>query len=310
VNAEERCLTVMIDHRVVDLRGDDLESLLDAELARSSRVGGTRDGAVAVGPAWACPASLYSAERFGRPGLLFAGDAGSFIDPLSSFGVKKALSSGWLAGIATHTALVDPAMAEMAVDFFDRREREVYLRYRRASVEFFAAAAEAYGTKYWLERAEGARRAGGERTATDLNHAGGDDRTSAAKGGPSAPDLDSDAFDVEVPESAVRTAFDLLRTRPELRAVAGSTLRTFQRPAVVGHRIVLQDHLATDAYPGGTRYVRGVDLRHLAEIAPRHPDVPDGWTAYNAVAAPVSLPDYLTALSTAFAMGILEHLEG
>jgi hypothetical protein len=55
------------------------------------------------------------------------------------------------------------------------------------------------------------------------------------------------------------------------------------------------------------RWVRGVDLGRLVEIAPRHPDVPAGWSAYNAAAPPVTLPDYLTALSTAFAAGLLAH---
>jgi hypothetical protein len=62
--------------------------------------------------------------------------------------------------------------------------------------------------------------------------------------------------------------------------------------------------------PEGLRWVRDVDLAHLLEVAPQHPDVADGWGAYNASAAPVSLPDYLTALSTAFAAGFLVHRGG
>jgi hypothetical protein len=73
--------------------------------------------------------------------------------------------------------------------------------------------------------------------------------------------------------------------------------------------VKLQNHLATEAYPRGVRFVRGVDLEKLVEIAPRHGDVPDGWAAYNGVAPPVTLPDYLTALATAFAAGVLEHDE-
>jgi hypothetical protein len=45
------------------------------------------------------------------------------------------------------------------------------------------------------------------------------------------------------------------------------------------------------------------------DVAPRHAQVPDGWEAYNTGAAPVSLPDYLAALATAFAAGLLEHTE-
>ena len=39
-------------------------------------------------------------------------------------------------------------------------------------------------------------------------------------------------------------------------------------------------------------------------------EVPDGWAAYNAKAPPVPLPDYLAALATAFAAGLLEHSGG
>jgi halogenation protein CepH len=297
---EIRCFTAMIDQRRAGSAPSDVASMLDAELARTLHLGAVLDGAEPLGDAWACPASLYTASSFGRQGLLLAGDAGSFIDPLSSFGVKKALSSGWLAGITAHTALVDPPMAATAVDFFDAREREVYARYRRASVPFFAAAAERYGTSYWLARAESARRAGGD----DAGGAG------AAGTGPHVPgdgDADPDRWIDQVPEAEVRSAFEEIRTRGRLVARTGTSLRVFERPGIEGHRIVLQNHLGSDTLPDGMRWVRGVDLTRLVQVAPRYEEVPDGWTAYNALSAPVSLPDYLTALATAFAAGFLEH---
>ena len=49
-------------------------------------------------------------QRDGASDLhLLAGDAGSFIDPLSSAGVKKALASAWLAAVAVSTG--DPTYA-------------------------------------------------------------------------------------------------------------------------------------------------------------------------------------------------------
>lgn len=291
VASDVRCVTAMIDQRHADLVGASPAEMLDRELDKTLQVGRLRRGAEPRGDAWACPASLYTSRRFAREGVLIAGDAGSFIDPLSSFGVKKALSSGWLAGVVAHTALVDPEMVSTALDFFDRREREVYRRYRRISADFFAEAAEAYGTGYWRARAEAAHRVG----ATSP-HAPGSDF-----------DVDPDRLETEIPEADVRRAFERIKELPRLEAVPGSTLRTLERPAIEGHRIKLQDHLATDACPGGIRFVRGVDLRALMETAPRHGEVPDGWAAYNGIAPPVTLPDYLTALATAFAVGVLEH---
>jgi hypothetical protein len=220
--------------------------------------------------------------------VLLVGDAGSFIDPLSSCGVKKARSSGWLAGIAAHTALIDASMTQTAVDFFEARERDVYRSYRRVSADFFAEAAAVYDHPYWHSRAEAARLAGG-----DQRPAPGSDPEGLV---PPSP-----------PEADVRAAFERLRSRERLLASPGPSLRSFERPAIDGHRVVLAKHLASDAYPDGLRYVRGVALSHLVEVAPHHPEVPDGWSAYNGVASPVTLPDYLTALATAFAAGLLVH---
>lgn len=296
LDTELRCFTAMIDQRHAELEGADVAAMLNRQLARTSHLGPGLAGAEPVGDAWACPASLYTSARFARPGLLLVGDAGSFIDPLSSFGVKKALSSGWLAAVVTHTALIDAPMTETAVDFFDTREREVYRSYRDASARFFEDAAEAYGTEYWVARAEAARIAAGDREG----HA----RASRA----GAPERDPDRLGApSVPEADVRAAFDRIRDQGRLRAVEGETLTTFERPGIDGHRIVWEDHLASEAYPEGMRYVRSVDLRRLVEVAPRFDDVPDGWGAYNGLATPVTLPDYLAALATAFAAGFLQH---
>jgi hypothetical protein len=279
----------MVDQRHAGLAGADLDAALDAELDKAPHVGGTRAGAEPSGSAWACPASLYTAVRFGRPGLLLVGDAGSFIDPLSSFGVKKALSSGWLAAIAVHTALSDDAMADTAVRFFDAREREVYRRYRAWSGSFFEDCARRFGHEFWASRARAAHAAAG-----------------TAPSGRIEPDvLDEDGV---TPEAA-REALDRIRARPTLGARRASSLRLVERPTVVGYRIAPATHLASDRLPAGIRWARNVDLGRLVEVAPEHADVPSGWEAYNAVAAPVALPDYLAALATAFAAGFLEHAD-
>ena len=282
-----RCLTAMVDHRHTDLDESDLDATLDAELAKAPHVGALRAGAEPLGPAWACPASLYTARRFARRGLLLVGDAGSFIDPLSSFGVKKALSSGWLAGVAVHTALVDPERRDDAVAFYDEREREVYRSYRGLAADFFEEAARVYGHPYWASRAEASR---------------------AAAGGAGRGMGHPDALDTpEVSTEAVRAAFERIRQRETLGARRARNVRVVERPTVVGHRVVRERHLTSSHAPLGLRYVRNVDLIRLLDVAPRFPDVPDGWSAYNAGAPAVSLPDYLTALSTAFAAGLLEH---
>ena len=54
------------------------------------------------------------------------GDAASFIDPLSSFGIKKALAAAWLAAVVVHTSLTEPSLTGAAIELFDRRERDAF----------------------------------------------------------------------------------------------------------------------------------------------------------------------------------------
>jgi len=118
---------------MVDPRGKGLSVAYRAELAktRAFRRIFSR-GNLETAP-WGADASLYTSKQFYGPGFLLAGDAGSFIDPLSSFGVKKAMVSAWVAAVVVNTCLRRPAMREIALKFFDDREREVYGGYLQKS---------------------------------------------------------------------------------------------------------------------------------------------------------------------------------
>src|SRR5262249_36288198 len=118
--AGRRFVAVMVDPRTSALhRGDDARAVYLAEITKTTKFRGLLKSAVlAAGPAgW--DASMYSACRYVDGSVLLVGDAGSFIDPLSSAGVKKALASGWLAAVAVHTALVHPEMRSHALEFFN-----------------------------------------------------------------------------------------------------------------------------------------------------------------------------------------------
>ena len=93
------------------------------------------DGAV-TGPARVCPASVYRAVRYAEPGLLLVGDAGSFLDPLSSYGVKKALSSAWLAGVVPNTLLSEEEMTSPALATYHQKEEEVVRTCAREALSF------------------------------------------------------------------------------------------------------------------------------------------------------------------------------
>jgi 2-polyprenyl-6-methoxyphenol hydroxylase-like FAD-dependent oxidoreductase len=298
-----RCITAMVDQRHTDLEGLDVGEMFRAELDKMEHLGATVSQATAESKAWACSAALHASTRYGQPGLLLAGDAGSAVSPLSSYGVKKALASGWLAGIAIHTALIDPPLTDDCVDFFDARERVVYKSYRARSADFFDEAARAHRHPYWTTRVAAARVAGGAQEAA--TGAANQAASAAAHGDDIGSYIDS-----PVPQDAVEAAFEEIRRQETLRAVRASSTRTTDRPAIRGHRIVMATHYVTDVYPGGLRYAHNVDLDTVVRLAPEHTDVPSLWTAYNGESPPVPLPDFLTGLSTAFAAGLLKHVDG
>ena len=88
-----RCVTVMVDPRRTEIRRElGLDGMLRSELAKAHQLSDRLSRGRVIGSTRACAASVYGASKFGQPGLLLVGDAGSAIDPLSSYGVKKAVS--------------------------------------------------------------------------------------------------------------------------------------------------------------------------------------------------------------------------
>jgi len=123
-----------------------------AAIAKTSALAERLAGAV-LQHEWACDASLYFSESYATPQCLLVGDAGSFIDPLSSFGVKKALASAWLAAVAGHTALVSADRRRVAFEYFSNWERGVYATHLWRSREFARAARQRHAGAFWTSRA-------------------------------------------------------------------------------------------------------------------------------------------------------------
>lgn len=265
-----RFVTVMVDPRASDLaKGESARNVYLAEIAKTVRFAQLLEHASISGGPWGWDCSMYGSTRYADDNVLIVGDAGSFIDPLSSIGVKKALASGWLAAVATHTALVRPAMLATALDFFAAREAEVYASFRSLTTRYLASAAEAHANPFWT------------------------DRTGA---------VDHEAID---DQAAVAAAFEHIRSAESIVLHRAAELKIEERPAVSGSEIVLEPRIVTASEPAGVRYISDVDILAMIELAPSHQQVPDLFEAYNRRRAPVSLPDFLTALATAVARGFL-----
>ena len=278
VSASRRFVTVMLDPRVTDLPGRaELEAAYHAELTRTPALRELVQGASLVGAPWACDATPYSSSRVAGEGALLVGDAASFVDPLSSFGVKKALASAWLAAVVVHTALTDPSATDGAVELFAARELAMADHLRRGAAALARDASGAHDTPFWSARSEA---------------------DSA---------LPSDQWDVDAlrGDSRVHAAFEELKRRPALQLRPADSLQFVRRPVVRGHRIALEEHLSAPVAPDGVRYCRNVDLVVLARLAPEFEQVPDLYDAYHRAAPPAPLPDFLGALSTLVAFGML-----
>jgi flavin-dependent dehydrogenase len=274
-----RYFTVMVDPERTQLtRGVSPDIVYLAELAKHDALRPLLEcGRLVEGP-WGHDSTLYSAHRYAGPGFLLVGDAASFIDPLSSFGVKKALASAWVAAVVTHTALTRPEVRDAALAFHERRERAVHVSYRAQSAGFAATAGQSH--PFWAARSSTFEEVGGN------------------------ADLDAAAL-AHDPE--VARAFDELRRRPEIRLREGPALKFTSRAMVRGREIVLDDHLGLAECPEGVRYLRSVDLVELVRLAPHHTDVGDLYGTVLRQQPGVRLPDFLAALSWLVARNVLTH---
>ena len=264
VSTELRHVSAMIDPQRSDLaRGVQARDVYLGEITKTAAFKNLlADATLVSGPAgW--DASTYSAHEYAGDSWLLVGDAGSFIDPLSSAGVKKALASAWLAAIAVNTSLKTPSMRRQALQFYSVREREIEQHYAAASRAFLASAARGHERPFWTDRSDE----------------------------PEVRDGDSEA---------VRRAFDALKHARVLRVTVAPDLRIEPRPLVDGIEIVLAPHLVPADGPP-VRYLYGIEMVTLLELAPGATQVPDLFETYVRRRQEVSLHDFLLALSTAVA---------
>jgi len=280
LSATRRQCTVMIDGRTE--HAGTLGAAYDRELAKTRVVGErlSASGARRTSEPWACDASLYDCVRAADESVLLVGDAASFIEPLSSAGVKKALLSAWRAAIVANTCLKGSPAAGAARDFYSRREREVYADCARRSHAFFAEAAARYATPFWSVRAEHFRPAHGDpaRDSADAD-----------------PDEWSDTALVD--DAGVRAAFERLRAPGRVRLRAADSLRFEAVPAIEGREVVLRDGVVLRGIAGAVPFAAGVDLPALARLARGGGEVGALIAAYQEQVGPAPIAGLLAGLS-------------
>jgi flavin-dependent dehydrogenase len=219
---------------------------------------------------WACDASTYSSVECAGPRHLLVGDAASFVDPLSSFGVKKAMGSAWMAAVVVNTILRHPERREAALELFASWEREVSATHAAQTRDFARAAAVHFDHSFWNTRASLAVLASAE-TAGD-----------------------------GVSDADIQSAFREIQNSDEIVFDLDARVSYERRPVIRDREVVLED-----AFPSGVRFRDNVDLVTLARLACHHRHVPDLFDAYCRTTAPVPLPSVLGGLSLLVAKGYL-----
>ena len=268
VSPAKAFVTVMIDTRATrTVRGNGLLATYEAELNKTRFI---RRGSLA-GPVWACDASLYHASTYAGPNYLLVGDAGSFVDPLSSYGVKKAMSSAWLAATVVNTCLRRSDLTSIAIDYFNTQERQVYADQMRQTAAHYRKVAAVELHPFWTQRSQ------------------------------APPET---AFFTE-PE--VTSALHQLKRASAIRLRRASCVHMQPVPRISGREIVLSESLTAPGIPSGVEYLQGVHLWKLAEMAELYPQVPDLYEAYNRACPPVALPNFLSALSVLVARNVLTN---
>jgi flavin-dependent dehydrogenase len=277
-----RQFTVMIDPAKV---GNDLRAAYARELAKASHLTARAALARQTSKAWACDASLYDSARASEPGALLVGDAASFIEPLSSAGVKKALTSAWRAAVVVNTCLSKPGMTGAALDFFNRREQEIYADCRRRSARFFGEALAAYDDPFWAARSDAA------------SAAPKDEQTIAGE-------------DDAVRDPSVRAAFDALRRAPSVRLRPAASIRIEPAATIEGREVVMRDAVVLPGVDAPLRFAAGIDLPALVGLAGQCGDVSSLIAAYHSRVAEVQVQDLLAGLSLLVAHHALINEQG
>jgi flavin-dependent dehydrogenase len=230
---------------------------------------------VLEGSPWGCDASTYFARRYTGENFLLVGDAGSFIDPLSSFGVKKAMASAWMAAVVANTWLKQRGLRRAALEYFNKRETDVYARFKQQTATWFQKARGLYADPFWINRSDAD--SSGSRTAR---------------------------------QNRLRRVLADLRATPALQLRRGSGVRLVKRPSIEGREIVLRDAVLGAAMDEPYDFIANVNAALLVDISAHHSQLPELFEAYNRTSRPVALPEFLTALATLLADGVLTYEAG
>jgi flavin-dependent dehydrogenase len=276
LDSTRRQCTVMWDPE--RSRGASLDDEYLAQLRNAPNLARRLAGGKQLSRVWTCDATVYQTGRMTDERLLLVGDAASFVETLSSAGVRKAMISAWRAAIVVNTLLHDHTMSTAACAFFEERERHMLSTCVDGAAGFFDEAARAYDTEFWRSRA-----------------------MSRALVRP-----DPHASSWAAHSVAIRTAFErLVGASDDLRFAAGDDLRFGTAPEVDGRVLVRRQGVIFRGESVPTVFAGGVALAPLARLALQSRGMEALLAHYERQIGPVAPDELLTALSLLLGRGAL-----
>jgi flavin-dependent dehydrogenase len=230
-----RNVTLLIDWDIgARIRQSGLQEFYLTELRKVSHISQFLHDASVVIPPRAFDATWHTATHFASERFLLVGDAGVFIDPLSSEGVHKAMASA-ITGVAiANTILQRPATTAHARQFYDESQRSTYEAHYQQSVIYYREEARWPDAPFWQRRAQ-------------------------------------TQFRVPSAESRVPSPQPLPpgeRFVSHLRIAAEVTIE--QRPVIEGPFVELRDVVVTPLHPRGLRFLDNICLPPLLKIVAQH----------------------------------------
>jgi flavin-dependent dehydrogenase len=148
-----RNVTVLVDwsqgRRIRELG---LRDFYLAEMARLSYVSKYLGAACLPVAPRVSDATLYTARQFAGERFLLLGDAGLFIDPLSSEGVQTAMASAITGAVVINTILSRPAATASALTFYRDAQNNAYSTHYRQSAEYYDQERRWPDSIFWRRR--------------------------------------------------------------------------------------------------------------------------------------------------------------
>jgi flavin-dependent dehydrogenase len=240
-----RNVTLLTDWYLGDrIRQIGLQQFYLSELQKAPYVSGFLKGAEIVWSPRAFDATWYTAANFAGERFLLAGDAGLFVDPLSSEGVHKAMASAITGAVVVNTILRRPTMSPHAIHFYDESQRNTYDLHYQQSARYYREEGRWPERPFWQKRSQ--------------------------------VQFQVSSFKFQVPNSQPLTP------KPQrvsaLRVAPGAIIE--QRPVIEGPYIELREVVVAPPYPRGVRFLQDVCVPALLRVVEAKEAVSDVIPAY------------------------------